>query len=111
MQPKGAVELAVDEKLLTAAVIRIVEQGQDALVDGGGLLQRADGGQKCELKAGAEVKRFVAGKGGLHIFWGRLKFFPMPPILAIAAAMRREFSVPAGVTLGGKCRFFGRSAP
>lgn len=66
MKTKGTVELAVDQELLTAAMIRILQQREDALVGGRGGLERGDRRLQCELKAGADVDGLGEWEGGRH---------------------------------------------
>ncbi|MGA7886009.1 MAG: hypothetical protein WCA44_09715 [Acidobacteriaceae bacterium] len=69
MKAKGTVELPVDQELLAAAVIGIVEEGEGALVLGGVGFERENGGLQRELKAGADVEGLGDLEGGRHLNW------------------------------------------
>lgn len=55
MQPEGASELAIDEELLAAAMVGVVERGEHALIGSGGVNEGENRRTEREVEASADV--------------------------------------------------------
>ncbi len=67
-QLEGAFELDGDEKPLAAAMILVVEQGQDALIACGGGFEVENGGLEGEAESCADANGFSKSRRQ-HKFW------------------------------------------
>jgi len=105
---EGARELAIDEELLPAALIGVVEQAESALILRGGGLEGEYRGLQRELEAGADVEGFLELAEERHFIGERTQVFPVAADCSDEPCCARYPFVWGRETLGTKCPVFGQ---